>query len=197
MSEGQVSHRLRPARALILAGVLACGLAASIWLASQGVGSLPVRCVLHDVTGLHCPGCGMTRATYAAMHGEFGRAFRFNPLGVLLLPVALLAMAPGVWRWLHDLPPRPERRWARLGAILAGLVIAFGILRNLPWKPFLWLAPPAEPVSTSEQFGNVFGQKVGLKIDALANLAGGEVGGLVGVRDDPEAGQGVVDAGDG
>ena len=48
------------------------------------------RCVFHQVTGLQCPGCGATRALYALLHGDVARAFWFNPLFLLFLPVLIL-----------------------------------------------------------------------------------------------------------
>ncbi len=193
MAEESGARRgMRPARVLILAAGMACALAGLFWLANYGVGAVPLRCVLHEVTGLHCPGCGMTRATHAALQGDFPRAFRFNPLGVILLPIALLALVPSVWRWVYGKPPLPERRWGRLGTLLAVVVIAFGVLRNLPWKPFLWLAPPEASRSAAEELGHVFGEQIRFKVHAVSSLAGGKIGGLVGVRDDPEARQGVL-----
>jgi hypothetical protein len=38
------------------------------------------RCVFHDLTGLPCLTCGMTRSTIAFLHGDFLTALRWNPL---------------------------------------------------------------------------------------------------------------------
>ena len=45
---------------------------------------LPGLCVSREYLGLPCPGCGMTRCFISLAHGEFGRALRFNPAGLLL-----------------------------------------------------------------------------------------------------------------
>jgi hypothetical protein len=62
-----------------------------IWL-SVSLGSLGVavtwfalhlpwpRCVFHDLTGLPCLTCGMTRSTIAFLHRDFLTALRWNPL---------------------------------------------------------------------------------------------------------------------
>jgi hypothetical protein len=42
------------------------------------------RCGFHEITGLPCPSCGMTRALFAAANGRFKEAFAFHPLGLLL-----------------------------------------------------------------------------------------------------------------
>jgi len=44
-------------------------------------------CPLHALTGLHCPGCGSTRALHQLAHGHLGAAFGLNPLAVGALPV--------------------------------------------------------------------------------------------------------------
>lgn len=88
------------------------------------------KCPLHTLSGLHCPGCGMTRATHAMLHGDPLAAFRFNPLVMLLLPTGLAAWA---LRWKIG----AKTAWA-----LAAAVLAFGILRNIPAWPFTLLAPP-------------------------------------------------------
>jgi hypothetical protein len=50
---------------------------AAIWLAF----GLPwPRCAFHDVTGLPCVTCGMTRSAIQFFHGNFLPALRWNPL---------------------------------------------------------------------------------------------------------------------
>ena len=43
----------------------------------------PTATVLH----IPCPGCGMTRATLAALHGDFRASFRFHPLAMIFSPL--------------------------------------------------------------------------------------------------------------
>lgn len=103
---------------------------------------MPWTCLLHEYTGLHCPGCGMTRATHAFFHGDLAAAFGFNPLGMILLPLALVALIPELIGWLRGTPPPWRMPLGKRGAwILVGLVIAFAVLRNIPVPPFQWLAP--------------------------------------------------------
>ena len=57
---------LRPRVALVLAVV--CGVmiaAAVLYRNPPGSSWITPPCMMHKVTGLHCPGCGSTRATYA------------------------------------------------------------------------------------------------------------------------------------
>lgn len=45
---------------------------------------LPGLCYTREIFGIPCPGCGLTRCFISLAHGEFSRALRFHPAGVLL-----------------------------------------------------------------------------------------------------------------
>jgi uncharacterized protein DUF2752 len=70
-------------------------------LAALIVAGLPWRCAFHQVTGLPCPTCGMTRAMRLALHGDFRAATQMHPLWFIVVPacvaVAVAEMA-GYWR---------------------------------------------------------------------------------------------------
>lgn len=95
-------------------------------------------CQFHLLTGLYCPGCGATRATYQLLHGNLMVALHDNVLYVASL--AALAIR-GVWflkrRHYHQpvghfVPP--TALW-----VFLGLALVFVVLRNLP--AFSFLAP--------------------------------------------------------
>jgi Protein of unknown function (DUF2752) len=128
--------------------IVLCGLAVLVFgtlaLRSQGPGAawLP-GCLFHRVTGLDCPGCGMTRAAHATLHGDLAAAFRFNPLGMILLPLALIGIGLEIVGWVRGRPLpwtfRVRGRWV-WGIVAA--VFVFWIARNIPAWPFNLLAPP-------------------------------------------------------
>lgn len=89
-------------------------------------------CLLHALTGLHCPGCGATRALHALAHGDLALALRMNALFVAALPALAIASLRRV-----DVARSP-RAWLA-AAVLAAI---FGVARNLPAEPFVHLAPP-------------------------------------------------------
>lgn len=73
-------------------------------------------CVFRLVTGYPCPGCGMTRAVAAVLHGDFSGAFAAHPLWVLLPVFAFLLLRmtfPGCF------PFSSSRRYQRGEAILS------------------------------------------------------------------------------
>lgn len=114
--------------------------AAGVWqLGAQPPDWYP-PCPFHALAGLHCPGCGSARTVHALVHGEWGRALAFNPLIVLLLPFAVMWTVSALWRALrHNLPPVELPR--PVAAVALGVVVAFWVLRNLPWWPCTLLAP--------------------------------------------------------
>ena len=48
--------------------------------------AIPELCTSKRIFGLPCPGCGLTRAFVSISHGQFVRAWRFNPASFLLYP---------------------------------------------------------------------------------------------------------------
>jgi len=103
----------------------------------MGYAAFPIglACPLKAMTGLDCPLCGATRATFALARGDIGAALDFNALYVALLP--FLAVLVAMWL-LRRTAPTPLR-WRRLP--LAALVAAAGymVVRNLPVAPFDYL----------------------------------------------------------
>lgn len=57
----------------------------------------PTLCPLRLITGLPCPGCGLTRSWTAAAHGHIADAFSYNFFGpISLLATLLFVSAVGV-----------------------------------------------------------------------------------------------------
>ena len=42
------------------------------------------RCLFRAVTGIPCPGCGLSRATEALFHGDIRASLWYNPLGIVI-----------------------------------------------------------------------------------------------------------------
>ncbi len=51
---------------------------------------LDLPCPIKHLTGISCPGCGMTRAVLSALRLEISAAFEFHPLWILILPIVIL-----------------------------------------------------------------------------------------------------------
>ena len=101
-----------------------------------------LRCPLHEMTGLWCPGCGVTRATHKAVHGDVIGALGTN----LFLPVFAVLIVAGWLTWfLPTIDRRPPAFVARaptsIWVALGGSLLLFAVLRNLPYAPLSGLAP--------------------------------------------------------
>lgn len=112
--------RLR--RGLTLLGVLAVG---ALLLLVE----LPV-CPTAALLGVPCPGCGLTRATFALLRGDVQQAYHFHPLVFVLAPVYVAALVWGGYRFLSGRPAavtsRRVDRWITLGALVL-LVLLLGV----------------------------------------------------------------------
>lgn len=134
-----LSPALRITTAAALAAVASGGVWALRTFDPNVAESLFPRCLFLVFTGLYCPGCGLTRMLHALVHGDLAGAAAMNIMLLLMLP--LVAMLVVHEAWGRRLMP------ARLVASLynarawLGVVVAFGVLRNLPWAPFSALAP--------------------------------------------------------
>jgi Protein of unknown function (DUF2752) len=118
---------------LALAAVLSAGAAMAAVLyrfPPTQYGFYPV-CPIHRYTGWLCPGCGMTRALAALIHGNLHEALHWNPL--------IAIVVPGMIAWLAILYHRAvtgrEQHWPKLSGVplcsaLAALAI-FTVGRNL------------------------------------------------------------------
>ncbi len=95
-------------------------------------------CFFHELTGLHCPGCGGTRALHQLLHGHVATALQANALLVISLPLFMwLGISFAVRKTKPQSAARPiSPKWFWLLLVLA---LIFAVLRNLP--AFAWLAP--------------------------------------------------------
>jgi hypothetical protein len=88
---------------------------------------IPV-CPSATLFGIPCPGCGLTRATLAALHGDFAAALRFHPLVFVLTPLLGLLAARGGYGYIRgwQLAQNAAERsfWtARATSIAAGALV--------------------------------------------------------------------------
>lgn len=114
------------------------GLAVFVYFFNPATHAFYPECQFHRLTGLNCPGCGMTRAVYALLHGHLLVALKDNAL--LVGGMFWLAVRAGWFAWnRHRGRPNGEFIPAKYLWWLLVVALVFTVLRNLP--PFAFLSP--------------------------------------------------------
>jgi len=57
--------------------------------------AIPFLCPFKALTGIPCPGCGMTRALISMAKGDFHAAFGYNPFSFFLVFMVVISVMPG------------------------------------------------------------------------------------------------------
>jgi hypothetical protein len=106
--------------------------AAYLVAADPSDGGVFPPCPFRALTGLWCPGCGLTRATHHLLRGDVVQALRYNVFVVLVLG----ALAATWLAWTSARAGRPIRLPAVVPARVYGsaiaLLVVFAVVRNLP-----------------------------------------------------------------
>ncbi|MCI7157868.1 DUF2752 domain-containing protein [Pseudoflavonifractor sp. P01025] len=88
-------------------------------------------CPFWKLTGLLCPGCGVTRMCLALLRLDVAAAWRANAALLLALPVLLLLAARMAVRYVRTGQKLPSRGEERVFWALLIYFLAWGVLRNL------------------------------------------------------------------
>ena len=95
---------------------------------------LYIDCPIKKITGLYCPGCGITRMFLSLLKLDFYQAFRYNPLLFITLPVFLFFIGNAILTKKTPLYNKvPDKIWI----VVIVLFIGYGVLRNIPFFDFL------------------------------------------------------------
>ncbi len=125
------------------AGLLAFLTGLSVWVLVRNplVNTIFPPCPLHATTGLWCPGCGATRASYLLLKGDVAGALHFNGLWVVLAPFALYQAVAFAGEAFGLRGLRRIRLTQPVIAALLVLIVGFFVVRNLPFDAFEVLNP--------------------------------------------------------
>jgi hypothetical protein len=101
---------------------------------------ITLDCPIYKITGLYCPGCGITRCIIALIHLDIYSAFRYNPLVFILLPFLITYLFYKIDIWLFEKKDKISQKLTGYPIYsLIIILIIYGILRNI--SIFSWLAP--------------------------------------------------------
>jgi len=84
------------------------GLGALAMVPTAWLERLPSVCLYWNLFGVHCPGCGMTRAFSALLHGEWGQALLYNKLVVVAFPAIIGVLVHDAARWAQSRHQAPK-----------------------------------------------------------------------------------------
>ncbi len=86
-------------------------------------------CVFYNMTGLPCPGCGLSRSLHSFVHLQPGHALMYHPLGFFGALGAVFFTLTAVWRAPGRLFERYKHHTAFAMGVLAVALIVFAIVR--------------------------------------------------------------------
>lgn len=108
--------------------MVAVGAGYALWV---NLTHLSIPCPFHAITGLQCPGCGVTRMCLALLRLDVSGAWKANPVLLLLLPLlgGLLGYRAVVYVRRGSVP---TARWETLvWSGMAEVLLLWGVWRNI------------------------------------------------------------------
>lgn len=102
-----------------------------VYLASPTDGPI-LPCIFNKITGIYCPGCGMSRAVHSLLKFEFYHALMYNAL-IYIIPTMFIIYSLFVYKRFSKL--------ANITLVLMILItLGYGIIRNIEAFSYLsWL----------------------------------------------------------
>ena len=122
--KGRLKAELKKLGILLLAGVLY-----AIWCNLTGLG---IPCVFRLISGLKCPGCGMTHAAVALAHLDIEGAFYYNKLSVTVVPLLIIILLIQEYRYIKTASRKISLPETLLLSVMLFVTIAYAVARNLP-----------------------------------------------------------------
>lgn len=112
---------------VICAAFLVGGCAYAIFVRATG---LAIPCLFYTLTGLKCPGCGVTRMALCLLRLDFAGAWRQNPAILCLLPVGAAVAADIAVCYVQN-GVRLPHKWANFAIWgMIAVLSVFGVVRN-------------------------------------------------------------------
>lgn len=95
---------------------------------------LEIPCIFYKVTGLLCPGCGITRCLFSLLHFNIKQALHYNAFVVIFLPIFLIYYIYYMYCYIMNKENRLINNKYITYLILI-ILILYGITRNIIGYP--------------------------------------------------------------
>ena len=93
--------------------------------------NIGIPCLFHKITGLLCPGCGITRMILAILHLDFKSAFQYNSVIFVFSPVIIYFIIRLYISWLKSESYKLSLLENIVVYIMLIVLLIFGIVRNI------------------------------------------------------------------
>lgn len=93
--------------------------------------SKSIPCFIHLLTGLQCPGCGISRMLISMLYGDFRTAFSFHPFLFITWPVLLTLLLNADYRYIKQGRADLSSSMNLVAITYVVLLLVFSIWRNL------------------------------------------------------------------
>lgn len=90
-----------------------------------------IPCLIHLLTGLQCPGCGISRMLISMLYGDFRTAFSFHPFLFITWPVLLTLLLNADYRYIKQGRANLSSSMNLVAITYVVLLLVFSIWRNL------------------------------------------------------------------
>lgn len=90
---------------------------------------ISIPCLFHKITNLNCPGCGITRCLFSLLEANPKKAFYYNPLVTILLPIFIIYEIINTYNYVKK--GSTIKIPNQISYTLFLITILFGIIRNI------------------------------------------------------------------
>ena len=96
-----------------------------------------IPCPIKYITGLYCPGCGITRMLLSILKGDIYQGFRYNPLVFIIMPFLIFYFLEIYITNMLNKKSLCKKIPNEIFYFLVVIFIIYGVLRNIDMFSFL------------------------------------------------------------
>lgn len=89
-----------------------------------------VPCMLNQIFGIYCSGCGLTRAGLALLRLDFYQAFRYNAFSIVFIPGLFFIGICFIWEQIFNKTSIISKIPVWFWVLISIAFLGYGIMRN-------------------------------------------------------------------